>query len=344
MTITEHTLAAAWREAAAAHPPLRDLPPPLLVHTEDEVDRWSEHAETEEDAAPCVLLEADGTARVHDGPWRELLATRDLDRALYLIAEAALGRRAAPEETALALERIDPTWGARFRTGSLDATETPAPCGRDPLDGFAWIARTWREQHPYTELVFHRAAPGRSVDPESLALLYGADPEQVANGTRLKDLWAPDDGRTHQDRQWKSCCFGQVGAWTYLLHHETPPGAYADKEAYAALGIEESVFLSATMAKAIYTVDHIRHGRRLDDDEGVFELIWYDRGRAPHPRTGELDFVNRALRRAEMDHPELTDEFALYFHALEEALGIGLPRHEFEAGLVRTAYWAEPRE
>ncbi|MGW3730830.1 hypothetical protein [Streptomyces sp. NPDC000851] len=239
-----------------------------------------------------------------------------------------------------ALDRIDPAWGRRFRSGGLDDTGTVEACGRDPLEGLAWIARSWREQDPYTTLAFFRAAPGRTVDAERLALLYGADPAQVAAGTHLKDLQAVDSGRVHWDRQWESCCFGQAGGWTFLLYHDTPPGSFADKEAYAALGIKESVWLTATSAKASYTFDYMRDGRRVDDDWGVLELIWYERGRAPYLRGGELDFLNRAVRRAELDHPELTSTFELYFHALEESLGLRLPRRDFAEGEVRAAYWA----
>lgn len=101
----------------------------------------------------------------------------------------------------------------------------------------------------------------------------------------------------------------------------------------------ESVRLSACSAKAIYTFDYMRDGRRVDDD-GIIELIYYDRGRTPYVRGGRLDFLNRAVRRAELDHPEVTDEFALYFHALETSLGLGLPRKAIEEGTVRAARWA----
>ncbi|MEV7419995.1 hypothetical protein [Streptomyces sp. NPDC089919] len=333
MKITQQTLAEAWERTAAGHVLLQEAGLPPLAHSEDELEECAEQAEDIADGGLCLLLDEDGTVRGHHCPYREVFATRDLDLALYLVAEAALTRLGSPEETALALDRIDPLWGRRFRGGGLDDPGTVEPCGQDPLDGLAWVADSWRNQDPYTELVFHRAAPGRSVDPERLALLAGADPAQLAAGTRLKDL----DG---SDRQWDSCCFGQAGEWTFFLYHETPPGAFADKEAYAALGIEETVRLTATSAKAIYTFDHLRDGRRVDDDWGLLELIWYDRGRAPYLRGGELDFLNRAVRRAELDHPELTNTFELYFHALEQSLGLRLPRRDFAEGEVRAAFWA----
>ncbi|MEU1199813.1 hypothetical protein ABZ446_26795 [Streptomyces sp. NPDC005813] len=340
MEITKQTLADGWQRTVARHPLLDDAALPPVALSDDEFEARAERAEEAEDGSLCLLLEEDGTLRGGRGPYREVFATRDLDQALYLIAESALRRHGGSlEEVADALDRIDPAWGRRFRSGGLDDTESVEACGRDPLEGLAWIAGSWREQDPYTQLAFFRAAPGRTVDAEQLALLYGADPVQVAAGTRLKDLQA--DGRAYWNRQWESCCFGQAGGWTFLLHHDTPPGSFADKEAYAALGIKESVWLTATSAKAIYTFDYMRDGRRVDDDWGVLELIWYERGHAPYLRGGELDFLNRAVRRAELDHPEVTSTFELYFHALEQSLGLRLPREDFAEGEVRAAYWAE---
>ncbi|MER6098837.1 hypothetical protein ABT154_23885 [Streptomyces sp. NPDC001728] len=341
MEINERTLAGAWERTATGHALLHEVGLPPVTRSRDELEQWAGRAEGAEDGELWLLLAEDGTVRGHDGPYRESFATRDLDEAVYLIAEAVMSRRGGSvEAVADALERIDPAWGRRFRSGGLDGSGTVEACGRDPLEGLAWIARSWRDQDPYTILAFFRAAPGESVDAERLALLYGADPAQIAAGTRLKDLQALADGRVNWDRQWESCCFGRAGEWTFLLHHESPPGAFADKEAYAALGIEESVWLTATSAKAIYTFDYIRDGRRVDDDRGALELIWYERGRAPYPRGGELYFLNRAVRRAELDHPELTSTFELYFHALEESLGLSLPRRDFAEGEVRAAYWA----
>ncbi|MFH9755287.1 hypothetical protein OG554_13405 [Streptomyces griseus] len=351
MEINQRTLAEAWRRTAARHTLLDGVGLPPVAQSEDELEELAESAEEAaeagkagaagEDGGLCLLVEDDGTVRGRHGPYREVFATRDLDQVLYLIAEAAMRRRGGSLETvADALDLIDPTWGVRFRSGGLDDTGTVEACGRDPLEGLAWIAGSWREQAPYTNLDFFRAVPGQTVDAERLALLYGADPAQLAAGTRLKDLQAVDNGRAHGDRQWESCCFGQAGEWTYLLYHDTPPGSFADKEAYAALGIKENVRLTATSAKAIYTFDYMRDGRRVDDDWGILELIWYERGCAPYLRGGELDFLNRAVRRAELDHPELTSTFELYFHALEESLGLRLPRRDFAEGEVRAAYWA----
>ncbi|MFD6434213.1 hypothetical protein [Streptomyces venezuelae] len=350
MKITEQTLAEAWQRTAAGHSLLQGVGLPPVAFSEGELEECAERAREAAGAADeglCLLLDPDGTVHGHHGPYREVFATLDLEQTLYLIAEAAVCQRVGDvAETAEALEGIDPAWGRRFRNGGLDDTGrddtgTVEACGHDPLEGFAWIAGSWRQQDPYTNLAFFRAAPGRTVDAEQLALLYGADPAQVAAGTRLKDLQAADSGRTYWDRQWDSCCYGQAGEWTYMLYHETPPGAFADKEAYAALGIEESVWLSATSAKAIYTFDYMRGDRRVDDDRGILELIWYERGRAPYLRGGELDFLNRAVRRAELDHPDVTNTFQLYFHALEESLGLRLPRRDFAEGEVRAAYWAE---
>lgn len=341
MEITKRSLEEAWQRTATRHTLLHEVDLPPVMLSEDEVEEWAERAENAENGGLCLLLDDDGTVRGYHDPYRETFTTRNLEQVLYLIAEAAMRRRnGSLEEVADALDLIDPAWGRRFRSGGLDDTGAVGACELDPLEGLAWIAKSWREQAPYTTLAFYRAAPGRSVDAERLALLYGADPAQVASGTRLKDLQAVDNGRTHWNRQWKSCCFGQAGGWTFLLHHDTPPGSFADKEAYAALGIEESVWLTAISAKAIYTFNYVKDGRRVDDDWGLLELSWYERGRAPYLRGGELDFLNRAVRRAELDHPELTNAFDLYFHALETSLGLRLSRRDFAEGEVRAAYWA----
>nr|WSX49173.1 hypothetical protein OG409_09570 [Streptomyces sp. NBC_00974] len=341
MNITKRTLTEAWQRTAARHALLHEVGLPPVALSDDELEECAERAEEAQDGGLCLLLDENGTVRGHHGPYREVFTTRDLEQVLYLIAEAAMCRRGgSPGDVADALDRIDPAWGRRFRGGGLDDAGTVEACGRDPLEGLAWIAGSWRGQDPYTTLAFFRAEPGRTIDAERLALLYGADPAQVAAGTRLKDLQAGDGGRAYRDRQWESCCFGQAGGWTFLLYHDTPAGSFADKEAYAALGIKESVHLTATSAKAIYTLDYMRDGRRVDDDWGVLELIWYERGRAPYLRGGELDFLNGAVRRAELDHPGLTNTFELYFHALDTSLGLRLPRRDFADGEVRAAYWA----
>ncbi|MCP3758953.1 hypothetical protein [Streptomyces sp. TBY4] len=338
MKITERILAEAWWQKAAGHARLQTVGLPPVAHSADELE--DSPAWTEGDALH-LLLDEDGTVRGHHDPYWEAFATGDLDQVLYLIAEAAIyGPGGSPQEAADALDGIDPAWGRRFRGGGLDVTGTVAACGRDPLEGLGWLAVPWTKQVPYTTLAFYRAEPGRTVDPERLALLYGADPAQVAAGTRLKDLWAVDSGRTLWDRGGETCCFGRTGEWTFLLYHDTLPGSFADQEAYAALGIKESVSLSANSVQSIYTFDYLRDGHRVDDGRDVLELLAYERGRIPYTRGGELDFLNRALRRAELDHPELTSTYELYFHALEESLGLRLPRRDFAEGAVRTASWA----
>ncbi|MEU0575389.1 hypothetical protein [Dermacoccus nishinomiyaensis] len=341
MEITERILAQAWQRAAAGHALLRGVGMPPVVFSDEELEEWAEEAERARVVGLCLLLGGDGTVRGVHVPSREVFVSRDVEQVLYLIAEAAVRQRGGGVvEVADLLDRIDPVWGRRFRGGGLDDAGTVEPCGRDPLDGLAWIVPRWREQDPYTTLAFFRGAPGRTVDAERLALLYGADPEQVAVGTRLKDLQAVDSGRAHWDRQWESCCFGQAGGWTYLLYHDTPRRGFAGKEAQAELGIVGGVWLSAVSGKAVYTFDYLRGGCRVDDGLGVVELSGYGSGFAPYLRGGELDFLNRALRRAELDHPEVSDPFELCFHALEVSLGLCLPRQDFAEGEVRAAYWA----
>ncbi|KOX19850.1 hypothetical protein ADL06_28375 [Streptomyces sp. NRRL F-6491] len=63
-------------------------------------------------------------------------------------------------------------------------------------------------------------------------------------------------------------------------------------------------------------------------------------------RGGEPDFVDRAVRRAELDRPEPTDTFEPYFHALERSPGPRPPRRDFteEEEEVRVACRAGQRE
>lgn len=301
-----------------------------------------------------LVLDEDGTVRGYRSPYQEVFATKDLDQVLYFAAEEAVrnlaeqivghspghGRPVTSLVTGQAemLDRINPAWGSRYRSGGMDGTQTARPCGRDPLERLAWIARTWREQDPYTILAFFR---GEGISAERIALLHGADPEQTATGTRLSDLRSMNGtGRDHGDIAWETLCFGQAGDWAFLMYHDLPSGTLADHPALSRLGVTETVRLSACAGKAIYTFDYTRDGRLIDDDPGALEKIRYKRGRAPYYRGGQLDFLNQAIRRAELDHPELTDKFELYFHALDDALGLQLPQQDIQEGTVRAAQWA----
>ncbi|GGU92540.1 hypothetical protein GCM10010260_29030 [Streptomyces filipinensis] len=352
MRMTEHTLKRAWQRMAAGSDLLDDA---MLPPTGTSPDQCARRAGAHDGL--FLVLDEDGTVRGHHGPYREVFATQDLDQVLYFAAEAAVrelaehivarspGRGPATNLVtgqAGMLDEINPAWGDRFRAGGVDGAPPARPCERDPLERLAWIARSWHEQDPYTTLAFFR---GEDISAEEIALLHGADPGQTAAGTCLSDLRGMDgDGRDSWELAWQTVCFGQSGDWVFLMYHETPPGTRADSAALARLGVTETVELSACAAKAIYTFDYTRDGRRVDDDWGVLELIWYDRGRAPYYRGGQLDFLNRAVRRAELDHPELTDEFALYFHALETSLGLQLPQRAIEEGSVHAARWARPAQ
>ncbi len=350
MRITEHVLRRAWHRTAAGSDLLDDI---MLPPTGTSPDQYAQRVA--EPGGLFLVLDETGTVRGHRNPYHEVFATQDLDQALYFAAEDTVRRLAehivarSPGRGPAAnlvtgqaglLDRIDPAWGDRFRSGGVTGTETGTarPCGRDPLERLAWIADTWRDQAPYTHFAFFR---GDDVSAEEIALLHGADPVQVAAGTRLSDLCDTDgSGRDLGEIPWETLCFGQEGDWTYLLHHDTPPGTRADSEALAGLGVRDTVLLSACSAKAIYTFEHTRDGERVADDAGAIELIRYDRGRAPFYRGGRLDFLNQAIRRAELDHPELTYEFELFFHALDTALGLRLPERDLKEGKVRAARWA----
>lgn len=350
MQISAYTLKRAWHELAVGSDVLDDA---MLPPTGTSPDQYGQHM-GESHGRLFLVLDDDGTVHGRIGPYREVFVTQDLDQVLYFAAEDAVRGLAehiaarSPGHGPVAnlvsgqaklLDRVNPAWGNRFRNGGMDGAEPSAPCGRDPLERLAWIADSWREQDPYTHLVFFR---GEDISAERIALLYGADPAQISAGTRLADLRSMDGGTfDHWDIVWKTCCFGEAGGWAFLMYHEAP-GFGPGPEALAGLGVTETVHLSATSAKAIYTFTYMRDGHRIDDDWGVLELIWYDRGRAPYFRGGQLDFLNQAVRRAELDHPELISEFELYFHALEDAFGLELPRQDIQRGTVRAAQWTRP--
>ncbi|PKV83011.1 hypothetical protein [Streptomyces sp. TLI_146] len=347
MQITEDTIKRAWRQIAAGSDLLDDaMLPPIGTAP----GPYAQHAASV--SGLFLVLEKDGTVRGYHGH-REVFATQDLDQVLYMVAEEAVGHLAehiaarSPGRgpvtnlvtgQAQLLEQINPAWAQRFRGGRLDDTPPAPPCGRDPLERLAWIADSWRDQDPYTNLVFFR---GVGISAEQIALLHGADSAHTAAGICLADLRSMDgSGRDYWEVAWQTFCFGQAGDWVFLMYHELPPGVRVDSAALSRLGVTETVCLSATAAKGIYTFDYTRDGRRVDDGWGVLELIWYRRGRAPYYRGGELDFLNQAIRRAELEHPELVSEFELYFHALDDALGLRLPRQDIQDGTVRAAQWA----
>lgn len=348
MQISAYTLKRAWHQVAAGSDVLDEAMLPPIGTSPDQYEQLM----GEPHGRLFLVLGEDGAVHGHIGPYRKVFVTQDLDQVLYFAAEDAVRTLAehiaarSPGRGPVAdlvsgqaglLDRIDPAWGSRFRNGGVDSAQPSIACGRDPLERLAWIAGSWREQDPYTHLAFFRC---ENVSAEQIALLHGADPAQIAAGTRLADLRSMDGGTSdYWDIVWETCCFGQAGGWVFLMYHETP-GSGPGHDGLARLGVTETVHLSATSAKAIYTFDYMRDGRRIDDDWGVLELIWYDRGRAPYFRGGQLDFLNQAVRRAELDHPELTNEFELYFHALEDAFDVQLPRQAIQEGAVRAAQWA----
>jgi hypothetical protein len=348
MQMTEDSLRRAWHRTAAGSDLLDDA---MFPATGTSGDQYAQRVG--DPGGLFLVLDTDGTVRGYRSPHQEIFAAQDLDQVLYFAAEEAVRHLAeyiaarSPGHGPVAnlvtgqaemLDGINPAWGRRFRSGGMDATKPARPCGRDPLERLAWLAHSWRDQDPYTNLEFFR---GEGISAERIALLYGADPEQIAAGTRLSDLRGADDpGRDPWESAWESFCFGQSGEWAFVMYHDTPSGAEGDSAALSRLGVTETVRLSACAAKAIYTFTYIRDGRLVADDRGSLELIWYDRGRTPYYRGGRLDFLNQAIRRAELDHPELTSTFALYFHALDDALGLQLPQRDIQEGTVRAARWA----
>ncbi|MFD8067889.1 hypothetical protein [Streptomyces parvulus] len=179
MKITADALARAWHRLAAGSPLLDGTPLPPTCASYEEYE-----ARVEDDGFTglCLVLEDDGTVWAYSGPYDEVFVARGLDETLYCLAEEAVrGLDGTIDGRAGLMDRVDPAWGRRFRGGGPDGEDPAPPCGRDPLDGFAWIAESWREQAPVHQpgvlprrgrqrrrdrpAVRGRPRPGRRRDP-----------------------------------------------------------------------------------------------------------------------------------------------------------------------------------
>ncbi|MEU0188120.1 hypothetical protein ABZ312_44455 [Streptomyces sp. NPDC006207] len=160
MQMTEHALAQAWQRTVAGSDLLDDAMLPPIGTSPDQYARRAGHR-----GGLLLVLDEDGKVHGYNGPYQEVFATRDVDQVLYHVAEQAVRHLAehivahSPGQGPVAnlvagqakmLEEINPAWASRFRSGGVDGTQAARPCGRDPLEGLAWIARTWRDQDPYT--------------------------------------------------------------------------------------------------------------------------------------------------------------------------------------------------
>lgn len=202
-------------------------------------------------------------------------------------------------------------------------------------DGIAWIADDWREQETFTVLEFIK---GPSA--EEVALAYGADPRDIADGLQLHQV-REQDAREGTEDLLRVLVFGEAGGWTWLGYHDfddafsrvlDPPPAH-------------QITLTATMGKAIYDFDYSKDGVYqnpfpIEDDgdaqRAMYELIWYTPGEEPFDPDAPLAFLNAHIRRAEEKSP-WTNGIPLFFAGLERAFRLSLPRDAITSGHVRCA-------
>lgn len=237
------------------------------------------------------------------------------------------------------LEEID--WlerNARMgRQGYMDPKQAAAFAeflARQPPvgDGIAWIAGSWHQQQPFTVLEFIK---GRTC--EEVALAYGADPQDVADGLLLHQVRERDEREGTEDAD-RVLVFGEAGGWTWLGYHDFDH-AFARRLDPPP---SEQITLTATAAKAIYTFCYSKDGEYQNPysfDDGVdeqpdkYELIWYTPGEPPFTPDAPLGFLSPHIRRAE-ENTEWTDGIALFFAGLERAFGVSLPEDGITSGNV----------
>ncbi|QFG22857.1 type II toxin-antitoxin system Phd/YefM family antitoxin [Actinomadura sp. WMMB 499] len=200
-------------------------------------------------------------------------------------------------------------------------------------DGIAWIADGWRSQQPFTVLEFIKGPP-----PEEVALAYGADPRDIADGLLLHQVWERD-GREGTDDFLDVLAFGQAAGWTWLGYHDFA-GAFSGFPDPPP----QQITMTAIEARAIYDFRYSKDGVHQNpsptEDGAVpemYELIWYTPGETPFDPSAPLAFLNAHIRRAE-EETDWADGISLFFAGLERAFGLSLPRDAITSGHVRCAY------
>ncbi|WP_327713273.1 type II toxin-antitoxin system prevent-host-death family antitoxin (plasmid) [Streptomyces sp. NBC_00464] len=203
-------------------------------------------------------------------------------------------------------------------------------------DGMAWIAGSWRCQEPFTKLVFIKGPTA-----EDVALAYGADPQDIADGLLLHQV-EERDAREGTDDLTRVLAFGEENGWTWLGYHDVDHAFSRSLDPPP----EQRITLSATMAKGIYAFSYFEDGvyqnpfpieDGAEDRRDMYELIWYTPGEAPFAPEAPLSFLNLHLRIAEKAN-NWPDNIALFFEGLERAFGLTLPRKAITSGNVRCAH------
>jgi hypothetical protein len=122
-------------------------------------------------------------------------------------------------------------------------------------------------------------------------------------------------------------------------------GAWREQDPYTNLAFFRGEGISAEQIAQLHGAnpDQTATGTRLSDLRSMdgagrdyWEIAWetFCFGQA-----GDWAFLG-AAPPTQLDHPELTGEFELYFHALENALGLQLPQQDIQEGTVQAAQWA----
>ncbi|MGW8703213.1 prevent-host-death family protein [Streptomyces eurythermus] len=203
-------------------------------------------------------------------------------------------------------------------------------------DGVAWIAGSWRRQQPFSKLEFIKGPTA-----EDVALAYGADAQDIADGLLLHQV-EEQDAREGTDDLTRVLAFGEENGWTWLGYHDFD---HAFSRRPLDPPPEQQITLGATMAKAIYAFSYFEDGvyqnpfpveDGAEDRRDMYELIWYTPGEAPFAPEAPLSFLNLHLRIAEKAG-NWTDNIGLFFEGLERAFGLALPRDAITTGNVRCA-------
>ncbi|WP_407564161.1 type II toxin-antitoxin system Phd/YefM family antitoxin [Streptomyces sp. 184] len=200
-------------------------------------------------------------------------------------------------------------------------------------DGIAWIADSWLGDEPFPVLDFVK---GRR--PEDVALAYGADPRDIAEGLLLHEVWEMDR-RDGTDEFMRVIAFGEAGEWTWLGYLSDD---YRDRLSSTPA---EQIKLVSCAGRAMYHFDYVRDGEHQNPfptEDGIvpprdaYEINWYTPGEMPFVPDAPLGFLNAHIRRAE-EVTLWTNRFELFFAGLERAFGLALPREGITGGQVRCA-------
>ncbi|WP_073447512.1 hypothetical protein [Streptomyces yunnanensis] len=182
----------------------------------------------------------------------------------------------------------------------------------------------------------------RGADPVDFLVRMGADRDVLERGVLYKDIAARWSGEEYKDWQ---CMFGTSGEWTFLVEDYLCATWYLD-------WIEEVEGAMPRRGEELVCVTLNRHQApsRLVYSPGDGEVWCMGIGEdslLDHPGradpTGKVAALDEALRQAGVEWRG-DDLLPRVFHTVGEHLGIRLPRHEIEAGLLPAAALPDPTQ